>query len=166
MNLPKRVALDTSVLVGLVDSRDIWHPAAVTLRDALKGAQARMVYFDCVIGEAINVLARRAKERKRTSEFGQLLTQIVSQAPGESIIWIATETKRFYPEIISLVRDSMGDLNFNDTLIALGCRDLAVECIATFDSDFDSIPWLKRLSSPNDIISVKDQVNSPPPGPS
>ena len=62
MNPPNQVALDTSILVGLVDSRDIWHPVAVTLRDALKGAQAQMVYFDCVISETINVLARRGKD--------------------------------------------------------------------------------------------------------
>ena len=36
MSLPKQVVLDTSILVGLVDSRDIWHSAAVTLRDALE----------------------------------------------------------------------------------------------------------------------------------
>jgi len=47
----------------------------------------------------------------------------------------------------------MGALNFNDILVALGCRELGIECIATFDSDFDSIAWLKRLSSPNDITS-------------
>jgi hypothetical protein len=28
---------------------------------------------------------------------------------------------------------------------------LGIECIATFDSDFDSIAWLKKLSSSNDI---------------
>jgi len=154
MSPPKQVALDTSILVGLVDSRDIWHPAAITLRDALKGAQMQMVYFDCVISEVINVLARRAKERKRSSEFTELLTQLMSQAPEASIIWISTETRRFYPEIMGLVRDSMGALNFNDTLVALGCRELGIECIATFDSDFDSIPWLKRLSSPDDITSL------------
>jgi predicted nucleic acid-binding protein len=153
MSPPKPVALDTSLLVGLVDSRDIWHPAAVTLRDAFKGAQAQMVYFDCVINETINVLARRAKERKRSSEFTELLTRVVSQAPEDSIIWISTETRRFYPEIIDLVRDSMGALNFNDMLVALGCRELGIERIATFDSDFDSVAWLKRLSSPNDITS-------------
>jgi predicted nucleic acid-binding protein len=94
------------MLVGLADSRDIWHPAAMNLRDVLKGAQSQMVYFDCVISEVINVLARRAKERKRSSEFIELLTQLMSQAPEASIIWISTETRRFYPEIIGLVRDS------------------------------------------------------------
>jgi predicted nucleic acid-binding protein len=48
----------------------------------------------------------------------------------------------------------MGALNFNDTLVALECRELGIECIATFDSDFDSIAWLKRLSSPDDIRSL------------
>ncbi len=147
----KQVALDTSILVGLIDSRDIWHPAALALRDALKDAQAQLVHFDCVISEAINVLARRAKERKRSSEFTELLTQVASQAPEDSIIWVPTETRRFYQEIIGLVRDSIGALNFNDALIALGCRELGIECIATFDSDFDSIAWLKKLSSSNDI---------------
>ena len=151
MSLPKQVVLDTSILVSLVDSRDIWHSAAVTLREALEVDQAHMVYFDCVVSEAINVLARRAKERKRSSEFTELLTQIVSQVPEDSIIWISTETKRFYREIIGLVRDSVGVLNFNDTLVALGCRELGIESIATFDSDFDSVAWLKRLSSPKDI---------------
>jgi len=33
----------------LVDSRDIWHPAAITLRDALKEAQPQIVYFDYTI---------------------------------------------------------------------------------------------------------------------
>ena len=116
----EQVALDTSVLVGLVDSRDIWHPAAVTLRDALKGAQARMVYCDCVVSETINVLARRAKERKRTSEFAELLTQVGSQVPEDSIAWISLETRRLYGEIMGLVRDSGGTLNFNDALVALG----------------------------------------------
>jgi len=36
----KRVAIDTNVLVALVDSHDKWHSRAVTLRDALKAAQA------------------------------------------------------------------------------------------------------------------------------
>jgi len=35
----------------------------------------------------------------------------------------------------------MGALNFSDTLVALGCRELGIEYIATFDSDFDSITW-------------------------
>jgi len=154
MNPHKQVVLDTSLLVGLIDSRDVWHSSAVMLRDAFKSAQMEMVYFDCVVSEAISVLARRGKERKRTSEFAELLTQIVSQVPEDSMIWISTETRRFYREIISLVRKSAGDLNFNDSLIALGARELDIKCVASFDRDFDSVAWLKRLSSPHDITEL------------
>ncbi len=74
----------------------------------------------------------------------------MSQFPVGSITWISTETERFYTEIIKLVQSSMGALNFNDILIALGCREVGIEWIVTFDTDFDSIAWIKRLSSPND----------------
>jgi len=154
MNHSKQVALDTSVLVGLVDGRDVWHRVAVTLRDALKAVRAETVYFDCVINEAVSVLARRAKERKRLSEFGELLEKLVLQVPKESITWISLETRQFYSEIIALVRDTSGVLNFHDALIALGSRELGIQLIATFDSDFDHIEWLKRLTLPDDVAQV------------
>ena len=70
------VVIDTSVLVGLIDREDTWHDAAGTLRNALKASQVRLVYFDCVVNEAISVLARRAKERKHVDEFPDLLERL------------------------------------------------------------------------------------------
>lgn len=52
---------------------------------------------------------------------------------------------------MDLVRDTSGDLNFHDALIASSCRDLGVKWIATFDSDFEQIKWLKRLCNPEDV---------------
>lgn len=152
MNPSKRVVLDTSVIVGLIDSRDVWHCAAIVFRDALKVVRAETVYFDCIVNETISVLARRAKERKRHSEFADLLARLTSQVSEEFITWISTETKRFYPEVIALISDSSGILNFHDALIALGCREMGIKFIATFDSDFDRVMWLKRLSTPDDAI--------------
>ena len=67
------VAIDTSVLIGLIDSRDTWHDDAWALQNALKSVEARLVYFDCVVNEAVSVLARRAKERKHVDQFPDLL---------------------------------------------------------------------------------------------
>lgn len=159
MSLSKQVVLDTSVLVGLIDSRDIWHNAAVALRDALKVVQVKTVYFDCVINEAISVLARRAKERKHSFEFTDLLAQLVSQVPEDSIIWISAETRRFYPEIIALVRDTSGALNFHDALIALGCRELGIQLIATFDKDFDHTFYLPLSTCPSPIRRFMIRMN-------
>lgn len=145
------VAIDTSVLVGLIDSQDTWHDAAWALRNALKAVQARLVYFDCVVNEAVSVLARSAKERKHVDQFPDLLERLSSQVPEESITWISVATKRLYRLIMDLVRDTSGELNFHDALIALSCLDLGVKWIATFDSDFDQITWLNRLYNPEGV---------------
>ena len=151
MTPSKLVVLDTSVLVGLIDGRDVWHNSAVALRDALKSARVEVVYFDCVVNETISVLARRAKERKVSSEFVSLLDRFMSYVPENSIVWVSAKTQQLYPEIVALVRDTSGALNFHDALIALSSRDLGIRFIATFDSDFDHVQWLKRLALPNDV---------------
>ena len=46
MEIPE-VVIDTSVLVGLIDSQDTWHDTAWVLRNALTVVQVRLVYFDC-----------------------------------------------------------------------------------------------------------------------
>ena len=55
------VVVDTNVLVGLLDERDKWHHAAVAIRDGLDKTKAELFYFDCVLNETINVLARRTR---------------------------------------------------------------------------------------------------------
>ena len=52
---------------------------------------------------------------------------------------------------MDLVRDTSGELNFHDALIASGRRDLGIKWVATFDSDFDKTKWLKRLWSPEGV---------------
>jgi predicted nucleic acid-binding protein len=82
------------------------------------------------------------------------LAQLASEVPEESITWVSAEIRRFYPEIMALIRDTSGALNFHDALIALGCRELDIQLIATFDNDFDYIEWLKRLTLPDDVAQA------------
>lgn len=158
MEIPE-VVIDTSVLVGLVDSQDTWHDTAWSMRNALAVVQVRLVYFDCVVNEAVSVLARRAKEQKYIDQFPDLLERFSSQVPQESIAWISVAVQRLYRQIMDLVRDTSGELNFHDALIALGCRDLGLKWIATFDSDFDRITWLNRLYSPEGIREALAKPN-------
>lgn len=60
------VTIDANVIVALVDAHDKWHHSAIVLRDALLNAGAQLVYFDCVINEAIGVIGRRTEEQKRS----------------------------------------------------------------------------------------------------
>jgi predicted nucleic acid-binding protein len=146
-----RVAIDTSVLVGLINSYDLWRNQAFALRQALQTAGAELVYFDCVASEAISAAARRFQEKKRMSEVETLFRQLGSQVPPETITWILSDVQRLYPEVLYLMESSGGVLNFNDALIALACRERDIPVIASFDADFDQISWLRRWAKPEDV---------------
>lgn len=149
-----RVIVDANVLVALADARDKWHRLALSLRDALVAAQARMVYFDCVINEAISVIGRRAEEQNRSDQFDDLLDRVVQQVPLDSITWVSGESERLFSEILDLCRQHGGRLNFNDSLLALLCGEREIRYVASFDGDFDALPGLTRLSDPARILAM------------
>ena len=62
------VAIDTNIVVALVDAHDKWHHRAIALRDALVEVGAELVYFDCVVNETIGVIGRRTEEQKRSDQ--------------------------------------------------------------------------------------------------
>jgi len=59
------VGIDTSVLIGLLDPKDVWHGPAMALKKALQAHQADVAVFDCVLAEAISTMARRIHEQRR-----------------------------------------------------------------------------------------------------
>jgi len=147
--------VDANVLVALLDSVDKWHPTAVALYGTLRDTGARMLYLDCVINETIGVLGRRVREQGRTSQFGELLSHLSALIPEAQITWIYPEVPRLYADILDLVRSSNGELNFHDALMALICRQLGVRYLASFDRDFDQVPWLERIEKPADLQAVE-----------
>jgi len=150
-SMTNRVVLDTSVLVALVDTRDKWHSAATAIKDAFKAGGVGLVYLDPVINETISVLARRLQEQRRGEQFEALLDLLEGLAPPERITWVSAMTQRLYLQVIALVREHGGVLNFHDALIALACRELGFQDIASFDGGFDRIAWLHRLGKPDDV---------------
>lgn len=143
--------IDTSVLVGLINPRDVWHTPALALHDALQKAGAELLYTDCVVAEAISAAARRLHEKGRGADVATLLNRAARQAPIETITWLLPDVPRLYPAVLDLIRSTSGALNFNDALIALACRERSISAIASFDTDFDAIAWLKRLHLPADV---------------
>jgi len=145
------IAIDTSVLVGLLDPRDVWHSQAVALLAALQSAGFTGIYFDCVISETVSTATRRLREKKRTAEIGPLLDEIIANFPLDSLTWVSSDIPALYTNILSLVRASKGELNFNDALIALACQEREIPFIASFDRDFDQVSGLRRLSAVDDV---------------
>ena len=147
-------AIDTNVLVGLLDDRDKWHDVVVALCDELSKSQAELVYFDCIINETVSVLARRTSEQKRPEQLDFLLYQLESIIPVNEITWASEATSRLYPEILKLVRASSGKLNFHDALIALTCREQGISVLISFDQDFDELDWLTRIERAEQVVEM------------
>ena len=148
-----RVVIDSSVLVGLINPRDLWHDQALALRNAVLTTGAELLYFDCVVAESISAAARRLQEKGRSTEVTALFSRLDAQVPRDTITWILPDVPHLYPDVLNLIRSSAGALNFNDALIALACRERKIPAIASFDADFDQIPWLRRLARPEDVTS-------------
>jgi predicted nucleic acid-binding protein len=146
-----RIGIDTSVLIGLLDPKDVWHEPATALKQALKAHGADVAVFDCVLAEAISTMARRIHEQRRTADLDRLVTRLLTDYPTEDILWVLPDVPVLYTEIVELVRSSHGELNFNDALIALSCHHRGIPLIASFDRDFDQLSWLRRVAQPDDL---------------
>lgn len=157
-----QIGIDTSVIIGLLDSRDTWHTHAVSLQGVMTAASLEPVYFDCTLTETISTIARRLREKHREGELSALLDRLLADFPAGAITWILPDIPRLYGQVIELIRSSAGALNFNDGLIALACRERNIQALASFDQDFDSISWLKRVARPEDVQTLLTAAGNPP----
>jgi predicted nucleic acid-binding protein len=146
-----KVAVDSSVLVALLNPHDLWRGQAIALRQTLLTADVELLYFDCVVAEAISTATRRLHEKSRLADIGALFDRLDNDVPANTVTWILPDVPRLYPEILGLMRSSLGALNFHDALIALACREREIPAIASFDVDFDQVAWLRRLAGPEDV---------------
>jgi predicted nucleic acid-binding protein len=149
-----QIGIDTSVLIGLLDAKDVWHEAAVLLKQALKDRRADVAVFDCVLAEAVSTIARRIHEQRRVADLNQCVDCLLTEYSTDDVLWVLPDVPDLYSEIIELVRSSQGMLSFNDALIAISCRERGISLIASFDKDFDQISWLKRVVQPDDLIDL------------
>jgi predicted nucleic acid-binding protein len=149
------VAIDASVLVALLNPHDVWHTQALVLLEALRKASIEPIFYDCVVAEAIGAVARRLHEKGRAAKV-QALDRLNARIPYEMLTWILPNVPALYPYVLDLVRVSSVELNFNDALIALACRERNIPAIASFDSDFDQVTWLMRLAEPSDVEAAQE----------
>ncbi len=149
-----KIVIDSSVLVGILSPRDMWHEKAVALWQAIKEGGHTAIYLDCVISESVSVAVRRLYEKKRASEIERLLHRLETDFTADAITWVFPDVPRLYPQIISLMTQSGGELNFHDALIAHVCRERGILAIASFDADFDRVSWLRRLAVPDDLSLI------------
>jgi predicted nucleic acid-binding protein len=79
--MPK-AAVDTNVLIAMVDGRDNWHTRTENFIERIELDQnMKLVYFDCVLNETLSVLGRRLEEQKRPNEFIGLAESVQKLIP-------------------------------------------------------------------------------------
>jgi predicted nucleic acid-binding protein len=59
------------------------------------------------------------------------------QVAIDTSVLVALLNPRLYLHVLDLIRATSGELNFNDALTALACRERSIPAIASFDPDFD-----------------------------
>jgi len=149
--MPIRIGLDTSFVLGLIDDHDLWHSQAQALQILIDTDDFQTFAFDCVLTEAISTLARRTHEKRRTAQVSTLLARLKAEFPTKSIVWLYPDLPHLYDDVVALVEQTDGEMNFNDALIALSCRNRNIPFLASFDADFDRVNWLKRVARPTDL---------------
>jgi predicted nucleic acid-binding protein len=137
--------------VALVDHRDKWHTTAKAIFSKLDNLEFVPIYFDCVMNESFSILGRRAEEQKRLQDVRSMFSDLTAFVPKPEITWVSKETERLYDDIVKLVEETQGKLNFHDALIALCCREGGLQFIFSFDKDFDDVKWLTRVAHESDI---------------
>ncbi len=152
--MKKQAAIDSNMLIALVDSHDKWHLKAVEIQKSFAKTTYEFLYLDCVINETISVIARRTEEQKRSEQLFSLLDNLEKQAPADVISWLSSENRRLHQDIVKLVRESKGVLNYHDSMMALFCRENEIRYILSFDKDFDSLDWITRIKDSKDVDSI------------
>jgi predicted nucleic acid-binding protein len=141
------ILVDSNVLVAVFDDRDALAGQARPLWEGLCRSGANLIFLDCVVDETVSVLCRRFEQRKRLSEWPDAYQKMRNFFTRDRISWSYPEVERLYDEILDLVAQHGGRLNFHDALISLVARDQGIGQIVSFDSDFDQIAWLTRVGN-------------------
>lgn len=152
----RRVILDTSVVVGAIDQRDVHRSRATALIHALHEAArlglAALVFLDCVAVETIGVLCRRRAERSSPAPLPDFRITL----PAERITRAYPLLAEAWDEILDMVRASDGRLNAHDALILAYARRHGISFIATFDTDLaeQGVPCLRDAAEAADALGV------------
>ncbi|MDQ3035850.1 MAG: type II toxin-antitoxin system VapC family toxin [Myxococcota bacterium] len=141
------VALDANVLVAYLDAGDVHHSRARALVERLEHDGHALILLDVCVGEAVSVVCRRARERKVSPpDLPRFLAAVRRWRQQGELTWTGGACERLFDAVTTTIEETSGALNFNDALLIALHRDGAFDQLASFDTGFDAIEGLTRLS--------------------
>jgi predicted nucleic acid-binding protein len=124
---------DTSFFVGLVDKKDQWHDAAKRLSPSV---DKDTVVSDLVVAEAVTIIGSRGG--------GRAASKLYDYFRDSCDIEFVTGSRLEQSMRLHLMFD--GRLSVADCTSVAIMTELKIRRIASFDSDFDRVKGIERLS--------------------
>jgi len=141
------VVLDANVIVALLYEEDALHQRANELIDRLERDGHVVALMDFLVGEAISVLCRRARERKTSPpDLRKAIAAVRTWFREGHVRGMAQEAVRSVDDVLDVVEQTDGALNFNDALLVVLERKGLIDDLASFDPGFDAVSDFRRIS--------------------
>lgn len=141
------VVLDANVLVAWLDEGDSQHGRASALLDRLEHDGHDLVLLDILLSEAISVLCRRARERREPLDLSLILEVAKRWVREDAVRWVAAEAEVVFEDVLGVVEDTAGRLNFNDGLLVVLQRIGVIDDVASLDAGFDVVENFRRIGA-------------------
>lgn len=142
------VVLDANVIVGYLDPSDSQHARAREVTASLREAGMRLVLLDFIVEEALSVLCRRSRERKSNDlHLNEALGTLQRWHEAERIQYTGEVLATAFPDLLEIVRASMGTLNSNDAKLVYLQRLGLIGHVTTFDQNLIATPDFRSTES-------------------
>lgn len=146
------ILIDTNALISFFDSSDKWYQKIISIFEKLTHTPIQIIVTDIVLNETINVLCKRYENKNKSKEI-EVLIKKIEKDYNENITWISEDIKIYHKEILKLVKNSLGLLNYNDCFLISYMLKNKIKYIISYDHDFDTIKGIVRIYDENFILN-------------
>jgi predicted nucleic acid-binding protein len=115
------------------------------LLDGLEQDEHQVVLLDILLSEAISVLCRRARERREPPDLTVILEVARRWVREDAVRWVAAEAEVLFEDVLGVVEEAAGRLNFNDALLVVLQRLALIDDVASLDNGFDVVEDFRRI---------------------
>ena len=134
------ILLDTSFLIAVNNPKDVNYGNAQAIKARIKNMELGQSYFsDYIFDEFVTFLKAKRVSQEKITEIGEALLL------DESIKLLRVDATVF-SQSWDLFKKRQA-LSFTDCTTAILARDFNIKNVASFDADFNSIGFVKRIES-------------------
>ncbi len=140
------VILDSSFVVAELDSRDLFHDRALSIRQRISKENLRPILLDLVVNETLTVIAKRWERSPSRGPFSKVFEAVGTLIRPENVVFVYPRLREYWEALMALFSSADGRLSFHDGLILLVMKEQGIQKIATFDDDFKTVKGISVLS--------------------